>query len=268
MMHSAPGLASAMPALSSLSRTTDLFLPRGAKPAPRPPRPAFKMRRYDVQWLGADGQIACENRTAPALPEFEEAFSALARGTVIDTTEGPVAIEDLMPGMRVVTGEGRIETVTWIGSMTLFPPNMIPGIASSAMTRITADAFGGGKPMPDILLGPDARLLMRNARTRAAGHSAAYCPARGLIDGLSVIEVTPVAPVTVYNVILENHGSLRCAGIEVESFHPGKNPSERFDPQLGQLFLALFPQINGWGGFGPMAHARLSEEEAADLIAA
>lgn len=269
MMHSAPGAAAfAVPVPYPSAKSPALYLPKGARPAPRPPRPSFMTRRYEVTWLTAEGHLESTTRTAPALPEFEEAFSAIARGTLIETTQGFVAVEDLEPGMVAVTAEGRRETITWIGSMTLFPANTVPGLAPAAMTRITADAFGGGRPMPDLLLGPQARILMKNARTRAAGHAAAYMPAATLIDGESIIEVGPVAPVTMYHIVLERHGSLSCAGIEVESYHPGKAISERLEPQLAALLLALFPQMKTFADFGTMAHPRLSLDEAEDLRAA
>ncbi|WP_181366546.1 Hint domain-containing protein [Albidovulum aquaemixtae] len=223
-------------------------------------------RRYEISYLDGDGLIESVTRIAPAIPKFEEAFSALARGTVIATTDGPAAIEDVVPGMKVITAEGRSETITWIGSMTLFPPRAMAGMTSSTLTRITADAFGVGRPMPDLVLGPWARLLMRDARCRlASGMNSAYAPARSFTDGLSIIEVTPVAPVTVYHLVLEHHGSIRAAGIEIESYHPGSRMGDGFDPRLTQVFLSLFPHLRSFGEFGSMKHPRMS---AADVEAA
>ena len=225
-------------------------------------------RRYETSWLNGDGHVETATRIAPAIPAFEEAFSAVARGTLIETTKGLVAVEDLAPGMMVLTAEGRIEPITWIGSMTLFPPHAIPGLAPSTLTRITADAFGPARPMPDLILGQSARLFLRGGRCLMAGHAMAYAPARNMIDGESIVEVTPVAPVAMYNIVLARHGSLRCAGIEVESFHPGKDCAERLGPQLASLFIAMFPQMTGFGDFGPLAHPRLSSDETDVMIAA
>ena len=202
------------------------------------------------------------------MPEIEEAFSAFARGTVIATTEGPVAIEDIVPGMEALTAEGRSARITWVGSMSLFPNCTIPGVSPAKMTRITADAFGMGRPMPDLVLGPRARLLLRDARSRmATGVASSYAPARCFVDGVSIIEVTPVAPVTVFHLMLERHGSVRAAGLEIESFHPGGDLFDRLDRQLATEFLGLFPHLKSLAEFGPMAHPRLSAREVEAALA-
>ena len=225
-------------------------------------------RRYDACWLAPDGAIADSSRLAPATPLFEEAFSALARGSVILTETGPVAIEDLVPGQRVVTAEGRLEAVRWIGSMVIYPGSeQGPDLEEQvSLTRITAEAFGAGRPALDVVLGPRARLCLRDPRLRRiSGAEAVYVPARAFLDGISVIEVTPSAPVTVYHVALEHHGSLRVAGLEVEAFHPGEGVERLIDPRLLSLFEAQFPQIARLSDFGKLAHPRLTRFEVESL---
>ena len=170
MLHSAPGAAAfAVPVPYPSAKSPALYLPKGARPAPRPPRPSFMTRRYEVTWLTAEGHLESTTRTAPALPEFEEAFSAIARGTLIETTQGFVAVEDLEPGMVAVTAEGRRETITWIGSMTLFPANTVPGLAPAAMTRITADAFDTDFVMVSTVDAPEATTRIDAKLTVKAG---------------------------------------------------------------------------------------------------
>lgn len=250
--------------------TTDLFnspVPnsRTNLPAPaavRPVRSTPMTRRYEIAYLDTNGHFETCTRLAPAIPEFEEAFSAFARGTVIATTEGPVAVEDLVPGMEALTGEGRAERITWIGSMTLFPPRAMPGMQGGTLTRITSEAFGVGRPMPDLVLGPRARILVRDARCRfATGVEAAYAPAAAFGDGVSIIEVTPVAPITVFHLVLQRQGSIRAAGLEIESFHPGARMSDGFDPQVAQIFLTLFPHMRSIADFGTLAHPRMTRPE-------
>lgn len=239
-------------------------------PVPRPVRAMPLTRRYEALWCDAAGVLQDSVRLAPATPLFEEAFSALARGSVIATEAGPVAVEDLVPGMRARTGEGGLARVSWIGSMVIYPERT-PGEEtreSVTLTRITAEALGVGRPVPDLVLGPRARLCLRDPRLESViGRAAAYVPARAFIDGVSVIEVMPVAPVTVYHVSLEQHGSLRVGGLEVEAFHPGEGVERMIDPRMLSLFEAQFPHLASLADFGPLAHPRLTRFEVESLWA-
>jgi len=226
-----------------------------------PLRAAPLTRRYEMAWLGQDG-IETASRVAPAAPPFEEAFAAFARGTLIATGDGPVAIEDLLPGQRVVTADGALEPVLWLGSMTLFP-RATGGQEPARLIRLTADCFGLGRPMPDLVLGPHARVLLSGARLRhRIGVDEAFAPARALADGVAVIEVAPVTPITVYHVMLPRQAGLRAAGMEIESFHPGPGFAELTDPQSRSLFLTLFPNVDRLDQFGPAPIPRLTRFEA------
>lgn len=242
---------------------------RPVTPAPeiRPQRRPAITRRYEVSWLDKYGEVQGSTRLAPASVPFEEAFSAFARGTLIATDQGQTAVEDLVPGMRIITAEGRIEPLVWIGSMIVYPARAVPEIAPVTMTRITGDAFGEGRPMPDLLLGPQARILFRDPRCRGVcGTDTSYAPARAFVDGDHVISVSPVAPMAVFHLMLRRQGTIRAAGVDVESYHPGLGYGEVIDPQMAGLFLSLFPQVAGFADFGPVAHPRLTLSDAEMIL--
>lgn len=234
---------------------------------PRAPRATPLTRRYEACWLSPDGEVHSTARLAPATPLFESAFAALARGTVVQTDEGPVAVEDLVPGMRAETAPGGTETITWIGSMVLYPARVGQEPLSSALTRVTAEAFGVGRPAQDVVLGPYARLFLHGARLQArTGAEMAYVPARAFLDGLGVIEVCPASAVTVYHIALSRQAPLRVMGLEIESFHPGEGLAETIDPRMLALFEAFFPHLERLRDFGPMAHPRLTRTEIEALL--
>lgn len=236
-------------------------------------------RRYEATFLHPSGEIGTLSRLAPAMPLFEQGFSAVARGTLIATPQGPVAVEDLAPGTRLTTVEGDPEPLLWSGSITLYPAaNTDTGGGSpvpaepARLTRIMVDSFGMGRPITDVVLGPHARVLRRDARLRpVVGGTEAYVPVRALQDGESVIEVAPATPVTVHHLVLARQCTLSASGIEIESFHPGEGFAEMMDPQLLSLFLSLFPHLKARGlgleGFGEPSFPRLTKFEAEDLLA-
>jgi hypothetical protein len=201
-----------------------------------------------VSFLRRDGSVHSTRHVAPATPVFEAAFAAFARGTLITTTRGPVAIEDLDPGMKIVTIERGPSPLLWIGSTSVRPSQ---GNGPS-LTRIMAEALGMGRPMSDLLAGPGARLLQRNA---VKGEQVLR-PIRELIDGTHVIELRPPSAVQLYHIALHRHATITAAGLEMETYHPGPGfentlPHHQFAP-----FMALFPHIDRPSDFGSLAHPR------------
>lgn len=216
----------------------------------------LQQRRYRSLWQTADGQQRETEQTAPALPLFDAAHSAFSRGTLITTLQGPVAVEDLLPGDAVVTAAHGALPVLWIGSMTLTPD--ANGPRPGRLTRIMADAFGMGRPMLDFMAGPGARILTRPRNLRAvSGSDQVLTPSHALADGQHAFTITPPCPVTLYHLCLRRHSVITANGLEVESFHPGAN----FERQLGQnmliRFLSFFPHIREPHQFGPVCHLRL-----------
>lgn len=219
-------------------------------------------RRYEVSWIGDDGQLDSFTRIAPAMPVFEDAFSAFAHGAVILTTEGPVPVEDLEPGMAIETATGSIETLRWVGAITLVPGVAKEGDLASKLYRVTADAFGLGRPSVDVTLGPAARLLNRDPTIRnALGSEAALAPITSAVDGVSVIEMMPVSPVRVYHLAFNGHHVIRTGGLEVESYHPGQDAHYSMSREMREVFLSLFPHVSTMQDFGQVAWPRFTEYE-------
>lgn len=220
----------------------------------RPQRPSTVMRRYEITVLGRDGTVHSMTRPAPATPPFEQAFAALARGTLITTTSGPVAVEDLMPGDFLQTLEDGPQQLLWIGMMTLFPASVPGQGACPGPIRVPADSFGPGRPANDVVLGPYARLLQRSGAQTARGDlRCSYIPVADLIDGHSAIRLSPATPIQVFHLGLRRHATICAAGMDIESFHPG-HTLQRLSDETLSLYLGLFPHIERAAGFGAPIH--------------
>ncbi len=244
-------------------------LPRPAASNDMPRRRLPLMRRYDVHFLNDNNQAETRQHTAPASRLFEKAFSAFARGTLIQTTNGPMAIEDIWPGDKIVTQEFGPLSALWIGSMSIIPDAPVDRPENAQMTRVMADTFGMGRPMSDLLVGPGARLLHRPTALRELpGGGLVYSPARDFADGDSVIQITPQRPVKVFHICLARHATIQAAGLDAESYHPGKDVAKTTGPNMLQLFLSLFPHVEQIEDFGPMAHPRGSVAALNSLSAA
>lgn len=193
------------------------------------------MRRFAAQWLAEEGQSDDYNRLAPASSFFESAFNAFIRGTLLATPMGPVAVEDLMPGDQVETAERGTEVILWKGNLTLYPHS--PGMPGQpdGLFRLTADSLGYGRPMQDLLLGSGAEVWAPN-RSR-------FIPAAEMLDGVSVIELAPPAPVTAYHICLAGRRTLLANGLAVSSYAPDEAAAQQLTPEMRALFLSLFPNL-------------------------
>lgn len=217
-----------------------------------------RQRKYDIAYLTASGQVAYITRVAPAIPVFEDAFAALAHGAVLQTKNGPVAVEDLVPGDSIRLADGRYDTLLWRGTMLLRPDGLDTQAETSTLIRIMADALGLGRPSPDLVLGPAARLFHKASGVRAlTGSDAAFIPARDFVDGAQIISLRPAGPVNVHQLGFARHQHISVNGIEIESLHPGTAFAHGLRGDTLTQYLSLFPHKTSLDDFGAMRHPRL-----------
>ena len=234
-----------------------------AKPqrVPRPAGPVLKtstVRKCRISSIGRDGAVQVSEQIIPSTTRFEAAFSGFARGTILETDQGPVAVEDLHPGMRLMTNEFGASPILWMGSITLLPKINGQAQVDECLTRVMADTYGMSRPACDFIAGPGGRILARSPNAEDAHKSGrVLTPVRELVDGINVIEITPPRPVQVYHLCLQNHATLTAAGLEVESYHPGYGFEHAMGPNLLAFFLSLFPHIRTPKDFGSLSHPRL-----------
>lgn len=216
------------------------------------------MRRYEIAHLTPNQEIHDVTRLAPALATFEDCFAALGRGALLQTDLGPTAVEDLLPGDKVLTASGGLQTLLWKGSMTIVPGATPNNPKPAKMTRVAADTFGLGRPSPDLVLGPAARIAHRSNGVRTlTGSDAAFIPVEDFTDNEQFIELTPIAPVHVYQLGFENHERICVNGLEIESLHPGALHTLGLKIEMQQLLMSLFPHKTALSDFRAMLHPRI-----------
>lgn len=223
-------------------------------------------RRFEIEWI-EDGEPRSAVRVAPALPVFEQAFGAFTHGVLVQTAEGPVAVEDLVPGMELECADGNRAELLWKGSITL-----VPGVSAVAdepdrLYRVMPDAFGLGRPTQDQTFGPHVRRFDRDAKLCAAlGSQAVLVPLAAAADGTSVVEVHPVTPTQVYHLACARHERIMAAGLEVESYHPGPDVALSLSDEMMRHFLSFFPYITSIRDFGRLVAPRIHADELTAII--
>ena len=223
-----------------------------------PARVAPVHRRVGIAYLSPVGEVEELTRLVPALPVFDDAFSAFARGTMFATDRGLVAVEDLWPGAKVRLRDGGAARLLWRGSTMIVPQGQGQDPAMTRLTRISTDTLGLGRPFQDLMLGPKARVVNRHPGVRLlTGRDAALLPAVDLVDGVAVAEVSPPSPVEVFHLAFDRHERLLANGVEVESYHPGALHAFPLRGEQLSLFLSCFPHRQDLSDFGDPALPRL-----------
>jgi hypothetical protein len=131
----------------------------------------------------------------------------LLSGSRISTPDGTIAVEALTIGDLVLTADGGIASVRWIGVqsvVTLFadPLRTLP-------IRITAGALGEDLPIRDLRVSPDHALLLDGVLVRAGA----------LVNGVTIVRETAVPDrFTYYHVELDDHSLILAEGVPAETF--------------------------------------------------
>lgn len=256
-----PGLAPSESALSlQVSRQRDY------PSSERPRNSVSLMRKYEVAALLPDLTISFKQHVAPATPVFEECASGFARGTLIPTVNGAVAIEDLMPGDYVETVDGPVP-VMWIGSTSFVPGHDDNTTTLTGLTRVATDAFGPGRPQMDLLMGPAARMTVKHDRLKTLiGHDTVLAPVSDYEDGDRFVHITPGGTIQLYHLMTREHTLMNLGGLSVETYHPGKSVGQTLGQNMRSLFLSLFPNIEQLEDFGQTRYTRTTREVIDSLV--
>lgn len=137
------------------------------------------------------------------------AVPCFVTGTLIETDRGPVAVEQLSVGDRVVTASGALEPIVWIGQRSIdCTRHRIPDAIWPV--RVLAGAFGDELPRRDLWLSPDHAV-------RVSVLDAVLIPVKHLINDATIAQVK-TETVTYWHVELDAHDILLAEGLPTESF--------------------------------------------------
>ena len=129
------------------------------------------------------------------------------RGTMIACPDGERAVETLSIGDQVLTSDGRVMPVRWIGRNTVStrfadPLRVLP-------IRIRAGALADHLPVRDLLVSPEHAVLVDDILIQAGA----------LVNGLSIVRESNVAETFVYyHIELADHALVLAEGTPAESF--------------------------------------------------
>lgn len=165
----------------------------------------------------------------------------LAAGTAIATPTGPVAVERLAPGDRVLLGDGDTAPVQMCLTRTLDAAEMARDPRLRPV-RISAGALGHGLPARDLVVSRQHRLLASSPIVRRMfGVSEVLIAAHRLtaMPGIFIDERLPA--VTYVHLVLDAHRVIFAEGTPTESFYPGPVALRSLPRALVAEVERLFP---------------------------
>ena len=165
-------------------------------------------------------------------------------GTHILTDKGEVAVENLQIGDNVVTAEGKLEPVKWIGYQTV-APHQVKNPLRGYPILIKEGALGNNLPQRDLYVSPDHAMYFEGVLINAGA----------LVNGTSIVKTEPQEAFTYYHVELENHTLLLAEGASAESYLPQNE--DRLAYENGAEYEELYPHGSNlmlW----PMDYPRIS----------
>lgn len=227
---------------------------------------------YTVNYIGSDSfvhvlTIDVESTNGTGVASI--VITCFAKGTMIETGTGPVAVEDLSPGDMVVCGDGENRPIRWFSKRHVSQSEMALHPEFRPI-RIRKNALGKNMPSSDLVVSPQHRILLNDWRAELMfGETEVLVPAVHLSDDQSVMRDYSKADVTYYHFMFDSHQTVWANGLESESFYPGDTAMQGVDPAARDELYHLFPELEGAPEtYGGTCRPTLKAHEAMALLGA
>ena len=175
-----------------------------------------------VQFLDAGGNVI----GTMTFSNIETVVPCFTPGTMIDTIDGAVPVEELRVGDMVLTRDSGYRPLCWTGrrdltlAELLLHPELWP-------VQIGAGAFGPTCPAREITVSPQHRMLLSGALTElVSGEAEVLAAALHLVGRRGITRPAPKVGVSYIHIMFDTHEIVRSDGALV-----GKLPARRGSPR-------------------------------------
>lgn len=166
-----------------------------------------------------------------------------AAGTLIETESGLIAVEDLTPGMRVMTLDNGLRPISWIGSSE-YGTDKLAANPLFQPIRIKAGALGENTPTRDLIVSPQHRILVRSKiAQKMFGCDEVLVAAKQLvlIEGIDVAH--DMESVVYYHFLFDRHEIVLAEGAAAESLYTGSEALKSVGRAAQEEIFAIFPEL-------------------------
>ncbi|PCJ09056.1 MAG: type I secretion protein [Rhodobacteraceae bacterium] len=162
---------------------------------------------------------------------LDSAVVCFTAGTLIDTINGPRAIETLHSGDLVQSADNGFQPIAWIGSRSL------------GRFALTANPRFRPVLIPKGRLGASRDLFVSRQHAIQMGDSLVRAIDLVRQPGLGVRIANGVKPVTYFHMLFDSHQIVRSNNIWSESLYPGPMGLKMLTDPARRELLGLFPEF-------------------------
>lgn len=209
---------------------------------------SFTVDRAAVFATGAD-QVVSFSVTGTSAADTDtdvvtiEILVCVARGTLVETTSGPVSVEDIRPGQMVTTKDNGAQPVRWIGSR-LLTTEQLSVDASLRPIRISRGALGQNMPLQDLIVSPQHRVFLSDWRAELMfGEPEVLVPAKALVNDASIRIDESLEPTEYFHLMFDDHQVIFTDGAPTESFFAGPWSLQELGDAARVELQKIFPEL-------------------------
>ncbi|AHD00822.1 Hint domain-containing protein [Leisingera methylohalidivorans] len=196
------------------------------------------------------------------LVEINQTVPCFLRGTLIRVPGGEIPVEELRPGMEVLTYDNGPQTLQWTGSRK---------VACTPQTAPIRFARGSCGNTRDLYVSPQHRMLVRGQKAELLfGADEVLIKAKDLVNDSTIRPALDIREAQYVHLLFGRHQILWADGALSESYQPGPQTAADFDSGTLAEIRDLFPELctDTGRGYGNAVRLALRSHEARVLAAA
>lgn len=196
------------------------------------------------------------------LVEINQTVPCFLRGTLIRTPDGEIPVEDLRPGMEVLTYDNGPQVLQWTGS------RRTACTVETAPVRFAKGSCGNTR---DLYVSPQHRMVVSGPLAELLfGEEEVLVKAKDLVNDRTVRPALELQEAEYFHLLFGRHQILWANGALSESYQPGPESASGFDAGTQAEIRDLFPELcaETGRGYGNAARLSLRSFEARVLAAA
>ncbi|MCF2905890.1 choice-of-anchor L domain-containing protein [Octadecabacter sp. CECT 8868] len=188
-----------------------------------------------------------------------ETIPCFVAGSMIDTDQGPRAVETLTAGDMVITRDDGPQPVRWIGRRS------VPATGKMAPICIQENALGDHG---ELMVSPLHRVLVKDVIAELLfGEAEVLIAAKDLVNDQSIRPIEG-GEVEYVHLMFDRHQVVYSEGLATESFLPGPQTTKSFEAEIVEEISTIFPELDvtTGEGYGPAARPMLKRYEVEALM--